>query len=193
MLYFPFSEATPKWQEAKPLMPRDILVTVNLIEAMGFRKKEAIMSGKSLEEWSHELSKPGSLERGCYAHVIHGTKGGRPRFQYVPAKDVPAALQAVMAARAEAALHKDFPVEAESLESAMSRYSNCLSRLGLNGEDSGHGLRRAFAQRQYAYYRNSGLNEKQALSRVSVDLGHGDKRGRWVWNNYIMGGQGDTA
>ena len=182
-----------KWQEAKPLMPRDILVTVNLIEAMGFRKKEAVMSGESLKEWGGELLKPSSLERGCYVNVIHGTKGGRPRFQYVPAKDVPAALQAVTATITEAALHKEFPVEAGSLKSAMSRFSNCLSRLGLSGEDSGHGLRRAFAQRQYAYYRDSGLNEKQALSRLSVDLGHGDKRGRWVWNNYLLGGSGDTA
>lgn len=179
-----------KWQEAKPHMPGDVLAAVNLVEALGFRKKEAVMSGQSLREWSRELSKPESSERGCYLHVIHGTKGNRPRFQYVPVKDVEAAQKAVSTALAVGAPRKGHVIEAEDLKSAMSRYSNCLSRLGLTGDDSGHGLRRAFAQRQVAYYRDTGLSEKESLRRLSNDLGHGDGRGRWVWNNYLLGGEG---
>lgn len=182
-----------RWQEAKPQMPKDVLAVVELVQEMGLRKKEAVMSGPSLAEWSRELSKPDSLERGCYLNVTWGTKGGRPRFQYVPVGQVEATKKAVSTALTVGALHKGDLIDAPDLEAALKRYSNCISRLGLSGNDSGHGLRRAFAQRQFSFYRDSGRTEKESLSLLSTDLGHGDGRGRWVWNNYLMGGSGETA
>lgn len=182
-----------KWLEVKPQMPKDVLAVVELVEEMGLRKKEAVMSGPSLAEWSRELSKPDSFERGCYLNVTLGTKGGRPRFQYVPPGQVQATQKAVSTALAVGALHKGDLIDAPKLKAAMQRYSNCISRLGLSGSDSGHGLRRAFAQRQFAFHRDFGRTEREALSLLSNDLGHGDGRGRWVWNNYLMGGSGETA
>jgi hypothetical protein len=76
------------------------------------------------------------------------------------------------------------------LRAAKALYSNELSRAGLTGENSGHGLRRAFAQEQFRHYRDEGFCEADALARLSNDLGHGDGRGRWVWNNYLSGGEG---
>jgi hypothetical protein len=38
---------------------------------------------------------------------------------------------------------------------------------------------------QYKHYLAVGCSEKVALARTSNDLGHGDGRGRWVFNNYI--------
>ena len=177
-----------KWAVAKPLMPSDVQAVVGLIEEIGMRCKEAVMAGPSLREWGRELEKQESKERGCFLNVSVGTKGGRPRFTFVPPGRVEATQKAVSTAQAVEAIHKGNLIDAPDLKSALKRYSNALSRHGMSGTDSGHGLRRAWAQQQFGYYRNSGMRENDALKRLSNDLGHGDGRGRWVWNNYLLGG-----
>ena len=171
-------------------MPSDVGSGVGLVEALGLRLKEMIESGNSLSAWARELSKPESKERGCFLKVVDGTKGGRPRFVFIPPERISKVEAANLAASTSAEKNGCFIVQGENLKSAMARYSNCLYSLDLRGDDSGHGLRRAFAQAQYEYYRNSGLSEKVALMRLSQDLGHGDGRGRWVFNNYLSGGEG---
>lgn len=179
-----------KWDLAKPAMDKDIQVVVSLIEALGLRCRESIMASSSLKEWELELAKPESAVRGCAVHVVIGTKGGRPRFVFIPPSRVEVVKAAVSTARAVEALHKGKLIDAPDLERGMKKYSNCMSRLGLTGTDSGHGLRRAWAQQQYVFYRETGLDDKEALRRLSGDLGHGDGRGRWVANNYLLGGEG---
>lgn len=177
-----------KWALARPKMDKDIQAVIGLIEAIGLRCKEGVMASGSLKEWERELAKPESAARGCAVHVVTGTKGGRPRFVFIPAGRVGAVQTAVLTARAVEASHKGRLIDPPDLKLALKRYTNCMSRLGLTGTDSGHGLRRAWAQQQYVYYRETGLIEKEALRRLSNDLGHGDGRGRWVWNNYLLGG-----
>jgi len=46
-------------------------------------------------------------------------------------------------------------------------------------------LRRAFCRDNYEYYLGEGHTVKEALMLCSRDLGHGEGRGRWVWNNYL--------
>ncbi len=73
----------------------------------------------------------------------------------------------------------------KSLKEAVEQHSDRLVKLGLKGENSGHSLRRAFAMDQYKHYLATGCAEKAALSWTSNDLGHGDGRGCWVYNNYL--------
>ena len=177
-----------KWDLARPKMDKDIQAVVCLIDAVGLRCKESVLSGSSLKEWDRELAKPESAARGCALHVVEGTKGGRPRYVFIPPARVATVQVAVSTARAVAALQGGKLVDAPDLKAGLKRYSNFISRLGLTGTDSGHGLRRAWAQEHYRYYRETGLDEKEALRRLSSDLGHGEGRGRWVSNNYLLGG-----
>ena len=186
-----------KWEEAKKQMPSDIRAVVGLIQALGLRAREGIMSTDSLKEWSQGLSAP-ELQHpgrsGCYLELHDGAKGDRSRHIFIPTERLQVVQAAVENARAVVATSKTgFLVDVEGLKEAMKFYSNTIGRLGLKGDDSGHGLRRAWAQQQFAYYRNRGFDEKESLRRLSNDLGHGDGRGRWVWNNYLLGGTGDTA
>lgn len=178
-----------KYEAARERMPADVKAAAGLIDVIGLRKKEAIMAGANLKEWSRELAKPEARERGAYLNVVDGSKGGRPRWTFVPPDRVEIVSKAVEIAKK---LYSETGrlIQADGLKAAMDRYSNCLYRLGLTGDDSGHGLRRSFAHRQYGHYRDSGLSEAEALKRLSQDLGHGDGRGRWVWNNYLAGGSG---
>lgn len=178
-----------KYEAARGRMPEDVRAAEGLVNGIGLRKKEAIMAGSSMKGWSRELAKPDAKERGVYLNVVDGTKGGRPRWTFIPPGRVEEVSKAVAVA-SKLFLVTGKIIQSEDLKSAMSRYSNCLYRLGLTGDDSGHGLRRAFAHRQYHHYRDSGLSEGEALKRLSQDLGHGDGRGRWVWNNYLAGGAG---
>lgn len=179
-----------KWDLAQPKMDKDIHAVTGLVSEIGLRCKEGIMAAGSLKEWKRELDKPESKERGCYLNITAGTKGGRPRFTFIPAERVEAVTAAVTTAQGVAASQGGNLIDAPDLKSALKRWSNCLARLDLTGTDSGHGLRRAWAQQQNEYYRNAGMDEKEALKRLSQDLGHGDGRGRWVANNYLLGGEG---
>lgn len=176
-----------KYAASKEQMPADVRAAIGLVEAFGLRQKEAVMAGDSLKEWARELAKPDSKERGAYIQVIDGTKGGRPRYTFIQPEQIEAASKAVQDAQNSPAA-KGSVIDSANLKDALKRYSNCLYRLGFRGDDSGHGLRRAFAQKQYVYYRETGLDERLALKRLSQDLGHGDGRGTWVKNNYLMGG-----
>jgi len=49
----------------------------------------------------------------------------------------------------------------------------------------GHALHRAFARERIDVYRSQGMPLREALARTSMDLGHGDGRGRWVRMVYL--------
>ena len=184
------SAADPaKYEAARHRMPDDIQAGIGLVGALGLRMKEAVMAGDSLQGWSRELAKEGSAERGAYLLVLDGSKGGRPRWVFVPPDRIEV-VTAAIATAAQSVAKCGNVIDAENLKDALKRFSNCLYRLDLRGDDSVHGQRRAWAQQQFVYYKETGLSEQDALKRLSQDLGHGDGRGRWVWNNYLRGGEG---
>lgn len=156
----------------------DTKALLELSRSLGLREREAIMSANSLSEWARALS------QGQPIIVRDGTKGGRARSVVVAPGGSERALGAVKSALVVLGKQKQLVVSV-SLKAAVEQHSDRLAKLGLKGENSGHSLRRAFAMDQYKHYLVAGCSQKVALSRTSNDLGHGDGRGRWVYNNYL--------
>jgi integrase len=176
------------FQEARGRLGDGVRACVDLQAALGLRRQEALQAGRSLDHWAKTLTKAQAEGRGAFIQVVDGTKGGRARSTWVPPKMLEKVIEAVNVAQ-EVRTGKNI-VAGGDLKAAKALYSRELSRAGLTGENSGHGLRRAFAQEQFRHYRDEGFCEADALARLSNDLGHGDGRGRWVWNNYLSGGEG---
>jgi len=165
-------------QRALERAPADTKALIELSRSLGLREREAIQSANSLREWGRALS------QGQPIIVRDGTKGGRARSVVVAPGGLGRAMGAVKAAQTVLEQQKQLVVS-KSLKAAVEQHSDRLAKLGLKGENSCHSLRRAFAMDQYKHYLAAGCSQKVALSRTSNDLGHGDGRGRWVFNNYI--------
>jgi len=161
----------------------DTKALIELSRSLGLREREAIQSANSLQEWGRALS------QGHPIIVRDGTKGGRARSVVVAPEGLERAIGAVKAALAVLEQQKHLVVS-KSLKAAVEQHSDRLAKLGLKGENSCHSLRRAFAMDQYQHYLATGCSQKVALSRTSNDLGHGDSRGRWVYNNYLKASLG---
>jgi hypothetical protein len=152
---------------------------IQLSASLGLRQREMVRSGPSLKQWERQLSS------GQPVSLHDGAKGGRSRQICVRPEARQEALEAVRAVMAVAEGQGGRVVASERLESACSYVSQRLSEYGLAGENSHHSLRRQFAIDQLNYYRSEGYAERDARALVSNDLGHGDSRGTWVWNNYV--------
>lgn len=151
---------------------------IQLSRYIGLREREAVMSGNSINEWELALS------QGRPITVRYGTKGGRLRSVLVGPGILSKALEGVRAAQ-QVLQQQENLVVSKNLKAAVEQHSDRLAKLGLKHENSCHSLRRAFAMDQYNHYLALGCTNKVALSRTSNDLGHGDSRGRWVYNNYL--------
>ena len=157
----------------------------NLLElerALGLRTAEAVRGGnaETLTRWQRELKQNGRV------HVIAGTKGGRGRD--VRPADVNRALSAIEQARAtlSASGHRYLVtrangVAAKNLKEAMGIYRNLCYRAGIQS----HGARYAFAQERLQAYRNADYKKSEAQAATSLDLGHGDGRGRYISSVYV--------
>ena len=165
-------------QKALEGAPADTRALIELSRSLGLREREAIMSANSLPEWGRALA------QGQPIIVRDGTKGGRARSVVVAPAGMERAIGAVRSAQVVLEHQKQLVVS-KSLKAAVEQHSDRMAKVGLKGENSGHSLRRAFAMDQYKHYLAAGCSQKIALSRTSNDLGHGDGRGRWVFNNYI--------
>lgn len=172
-------------QRAERLGRPDMGALLELQRALGLREVEAIRAGQgdTLLRLHRELTERGS------ARMIEGTKGGRMRD--VRPADVGRALAAVQRAleileasgrRYLLACAKG--VETEDLEQAVSVYSKFCSRAGVQS----HAARYAFAQERMQGYRNEGYSQREARIATSLDLGHGDGRGRYVASVYVRNG-----
>lgn len=158
--------------------PTNTKVLIQLSRYLGLREREAVMSGNSISEWEHALLQDQPIT------VRDGTKGGRIRRFFVVPGNRDKALMAVQAAQALLRQQK-YLVVSKNLKAAVEQHSDRLAKLGLKGGNSCHSLRRAFAMDQYNHYLAEGCSIKVALARTANDLGHGDTRGRWVYNNYL--------
>ncbi|MCG5523276.1 integrase domain-containing protein, partial [Ectothiorhodospira sp. A-7R] len=145
---------------------------LELQRSLGLRLQEALRAPESLRGWERDLkaSKP--------VKVSLGTKGGRPR-EVRPA-DRERALRAVQEARQVAGRGHLVRGESGTLKSAYDRLSNSYRAVGLGGREASHSVRYAFAREQFKSYVEQGHTEREARALTSIDLGHGDGRGRYV-------------
>lgn len=154
-----------------------LALTLQLARMMGLRSQEAVQCSQSLQTWAT------ALERGDeQLMVVFGTKGGRPRQMQV--LDREALTQAVNQALAVAAARNGRLIDKPDLKSAMNRWRSQTALAGLKGQYSPHSLRYAWAQDAMRYYRRQGFSSREASALVSMDLGHGDGRGRYVERVY---------
>lgn len=161
--------------KAKP----DTRAIILLSHAIGLRGREAVQCKESLAEWKRAIA------AGQPVYVRYGTKGGRDRSVYLCPEKAAAAALAVDAAL-EVLKKQAHLVDSPNLKAALATNHKRLKKIGIDGENSLHSLRRSFALTQYYHYLNDvELTEKVALQRLSNDLGHGDGRGRWVFNCYL--------
>jgi hypothetical protein len=155
---------------------------LELQRAFGLREIEAIRAGQmeTLSRWQRELQDRGRI---C---VIEGTKGGHQREVHPP--DLNRALAAVQGAltildttgQPYLLMRADGAVTA-GLKQAVKVYTNLCSRAGIQN----HGARYAFARERMQAYRNQGYSEREARAATSLDLGHGDGRGRYIASVYV--------
>lgn len=85
-----------------------------------------------------------------------------------------------------AAAQGGYLIESTSLEGAIKVYGREMKRVGFKGAEAPHALRYTWAQEQYARIRMKGMDESEALTRLSLDLGHGDGRGRYCKQTYLQ-------
>ncbi|MFP1796148.1 integrase domain-containing protein [Lonsdalea quercina] len=154
-----------------------LALTLQLARMMGLRSQEAVQCSQSLKTWA------AALERGDeQLTVVFGTKGGRPRQTRV--LDRESLTQTVDQALAVAATRNARLIDKPDLKSAINRWRSQTALAGLKGQYSPHSLRYAWAQDAMRYYRQQGFSNREAYALVSMDLGHGDGRGRYVEQVY---------
>jgi len=164
---------------AREQLPTETRVLVDLQWTMGLRVREAVCAGPSLNIWLKTLETGGRV-----LHVTDGTKGGRIRDVFIRPDNVEATKASILGCLG-VFNEKGKLVDSPHLKAALETHTDRLARAGLKGDNSSHSLRRDFAYRQYKYYLEEGYDNKKSLQLVSRDMGHGDGRGRWVYNNYI--------
>ncbi|WP_071827957.1 integrase domain-containing protein, partial [Xenorhabdus nematophila] len=151
--------------------------TLKLARLMGLRSQEAVQCSASLKSWRKQLEQPEPK-----LHVVFGTKGGRPRQTRV--LDVVAVKEAIEQAIAVAEQRGGRLIDKPDLRQAMNYWRTHTTRIGLKGCHSPHSLRYAWAQDALAFYQQNGFSRQEARALVSMDLGHGDGRGRYVERVY---------
>lgn len=146
---------------------------------LGLRGNEAIHADvDTLERWHRELTTTGKVD------VIRGTKGGRRRT--IAVQGIDHAKAAVEFALEIARKQNGYLVARKSgkpvggLKQARSIYHSWCIRTGVVP----HSARYAFALEQEAGYLAAGFGNRDAYAAVSLDLGHGPGRGRWVKSVY---------
>jgi hypothetical protein len=155
-------------------------VYIELQRALGLRIDELVQSHKDLKAWAKHLEAGRS-----FVTIRAGTKGGRVRDTHLTPESRVRALKAVRQAIVLTSTRlTGYLVESDNGEAACKQVGERYARLGLKGDNSSHALRRAFAVENFRHYRSEGYDDARALECVSRDLGHGDERGRWIFNNY---------
>ncbi len=168
-------------EQARPNLQSQFMAGVDLQLELGLRMNEVIMCDSQLPVWLLELTEKGA----SFVTVSKGTKGGKMRDIAILPSHRERCVKAIRTALTLTNQGKDFLIQSKTLRGACEKYRAHLSKVNLRGENSSHSLRRAFAVRQYHVYLSDGHSEQETLRKLSRDLGHGDGRGRWVFNNYL--------
>jgi integrase len=155
---------------------------------LGLRSNEALHArSDTLMRWRRELGETETIT------VIAGSKGGRPRT--VSIKYVDEARAAIDEAIIVASEQHGFLVvrkdgrPTSGLHRARAIYHAWMYRQGVQS----HSARYTFAQVNFEAYRKEGYLVREALMRVSSDLGHGSGRGRWIKSVYMRSAKTDIG
>ncbi|MBG2990013.1 integrase domain-containing protein, partial [Proteus mirabilis] len=154
-----------------------VAMTMQIARYFGLRTEEAIQSAKSLKTWQRALN---SGEKSV--RIVFGTKGGRPRDTTIIDREK--MLYAVNQALSLASQLNGKLIDKPDLKSAIDRYRNVVRNAGLTGKYAPHSLRYAWAVNAMDYHKNHGMSDDEAKAMVSMDLGHGDGRGRYIERVY---------
>ncbi|MBC8954988.1 integrase domain-containing protein [Xenorhabdus sp. PB62.4] len=158
---------------------RRVAAVMQLAYVLGLRTKEAVEAYKSLATWKK------ALENGhTSVRVVFGTKGGWPRQTLI--LDREALQHAIAYAECEQADRSGKLIDKPTITQAIDRYRYIVRSAGLNGNKAPHSMRYHFAQQSGAHYTAQGFSEREALALVSMDLGHGDGRGRYIKQVYYQ-------
>ncbi len=140
---------------------------------LGLQAMEAIRSRDRLVVWERQLTQGQTA-----IEVVLGTKGGKPRTTHLPNPE-----QALVVAREalDVLTRQHRLAKGKGLKQARTWYRNAMHLLGVQG----HALRYAFVRARVDAYLRDGIPMAEVLARTSMDLGHGDGRGRWVKSVYL--------
>lgn len=162
--------------EKVAVMDKGVEACMYLQLHLGLRGEEAVQGDKSLRSWER------ALQKGDTVKVIYGTKGGRHRVTTVPDREK--ALQAVQRALGVAKSQGDRIVDKPNLKEAMARHKYIMASCGCVGIHAPHSLRYAFVNNSFNAYQEQDYSRKDALAMASMDIGHGDGRGRYIQQVY---------
>ncbi|MEQ4903589.1 integrase domain-containing protein [Enterobacter hormaechei] len=154
-----------------------VAAAVRLARVLGLRTEEAVQAAKSLKTWQRAL-----INGEPRLRIVFGTKGGRPRDTTV--LDHHQVLSVVNEALQHVDQNNGKLIDKLSLHSAIDRYRNVVREAGLTGKYAPHSLRYAWANDALTFHQRRGLSRDEARAMVSMDLGHGDGRGRYVARVY---------
>lgn len=170
-------QANQAYQAAAQSDP-GLAAMVRLQQTLGLRVNEAMHAGPSLSTWQRQIS------AGERVSLTFGSKGGRPR-SILPI-DRQAAAEAVAEAKQIASNRNGRLLQHENRKEADKFVRNQWNRqIKPKAGITSHQLRNSYAQAAVQHYEANGLTRAEALARTSLDLGHGDGRGRWVERVYL--------
>ncbi|MGI8463452.1 integrase domain-containing protein [Pectobacterium punjabense] len=156
---------------------KGLACALQLARLLGLRSQEAVQCASSLKTWEKQLERHQQT-----LTVVFGTKGGRPRETRIIDRE--AIQRAVKDALKVAETRNGRLIDKPDLKTAMNFWRTHTTRLGLTGHYSPHSLRYAWAQDAMRYYLSQGFSCSEARALTSMDLGHGDGRGRYVERVY---------
>lgn len=145
---------------------------------VGLRTKEAVESCKSISTWKRALETGQNSVR-----IIFGSKGGRPRDTVILDRD--ALKYAISYAEKVIRENNGKLIDKPDIRKAIDKYRYHVRRVGLTGKKAPHSMRYQFSQDARKFYEEKGFSEKEIYAQVSMDLGHGDGRGRYVKQVYF--------
>lgn len=158
-----------------------VALAVQLARYIGLRTEETVQSAKSLKTWQQSL-----LSGNERVRVVFGTKGGRPRETTV--FDREKVLTLLNKAITYCDDNNGKLINKPTLHTAIERYRNILRDAGMTGENAPHSLRYAYAKDAVNFHVNNGMSRNESEALVSMDLGHGDGRGRYIKQVYFKEG-----
>ncbi|EOG3908031.1 integrase domain-containing protein [Salmonella enterica] len=163
---------------------RGVAAAMLLSYTLGLRNKEAVESCKSVMTWKRAIETGHNSVR-----VVFGTKGGRPRNTVIVDRD--AVKRAISYAENVMKENNGKLIDRPDIRKAIDTYRYHVRRAGLTGEKAPHSMRYHFSQEAKRLYESRGYTETEIFAQVSMDLGHGDGRGRYVKQVYFRNADTD--